>query len=148
MKRTKTLKIILLIFSVILFIFLGVGYYTGYFFLSGITPCHPPPGIMVDGAAEAKVFTWLDEDMDGKIDSNENPLPHVEIAHPFEYEKYTNDDGTASAFTFKPGCVCDCWAGEYVEVIIPDGFRPTTPTRQEMTGQNLRYEFGFVRINP
>jgi hypothetical protein len=150
MKKWKTCALI--IFTTVLTL-IGVGYYSGFFFLNGITPCLPPPKIMVDGAAVAKIYTWVDEDMDGEIDNSEKPLPHVKIAYPSsEFDSinggFTSNYGMASTFDFKPGCVCDCWKFSYVEVISPDGFHPTTPLRQELTGDNLRYEFGFVEIIP
>jgi hypothetical protein len=134
----------------VMLILLGFGYSTGFFFLSGITPCLPPPGMAVDGLASARVYTWLDINRNGSIDTDETILPNIEIKYPPSYPNntYTGKNGRARVDMFKPGCVCNCWENEYVEVVSPNGYRPTTPLRKELTGDNLLYEFGFVTINP
>lgn len=143
----------MIILSGVLLLILGVGYFTGFFFFSGITPCLPPPGIAVDGIALARVYTWVDNDRNGVIGTNETALPNVEIKYPPSYSDFsnktsTNNNGRALTRMFKPGCVCKCWENEYVEVVVPQGFHPTTPVRKELTGDNLLYEFGFASVNP
>jgi len=104
--------------------------------------------VMVDGAADARIYTWVDLNENGVVDNDEPPLPYVRIDYPFSYLQRTDDFGNASASNFKPGCESECWVDEYVEVITPEGYRATTPVRVEMTGDNLLYCFGFVKLAP
>jgi hypothetical protein len=144
-KQKKRVTVIVLCGIVIL---LGIGYYSGFFFFSGLTPCFPPPGMAVDGIARGTIYTWIDSDGNGKNEPGEQPLPNVEIKYPASTNNsFTGLDGKAEAFIFKPGCACKCWKYEYVEVVTPHGYRPTTPTRKDMAGENLVYEFGFIRID-
>lgn len=151
MKETKSRKKIVLSSITIGLILLAISYYSGFFFEMGVSPCiiPPPPHLMVDGIALAKVFTWNDVNENGAVDKDEPVLPNVEIVYPFASPKqYTDNFGNVETGQFKPGCACKCWEHEYVEVTTPNGYRATTPLQKEMTGDNLIYTFGFVKINP
>jgi hypothetical protein len=143
-KLSKRSGIILLC---ILVLFIGAGYYSGFFFNIGITPCLPPPGIRVDGYASARIFTWLDQNMNGVFDAGEVPLSGVKLEYPpaNQTRVITNNDGQAETYVFKPGCVCRCWEGEYILVAIPDGYRLTGPVRYSLTENDELFSFGFIR---
>lgn len=147
MKSLSSRKTAFLGIAVIALILLGWGYTSGFFFERGLTPCAPPPGMMVDGVARASVYTWLDENGNGISDPGENPLSGVEIIYP-ALSKPTNDQGQAETSQFKPGCACNCWEHEYVEVRAPKGYQATTPLRLELTGETGLYSFGFERVEP
>lgn len=160
-KRTKTYntimfklincKRLLLPSLAIGLLMLAALYYSGFLFYIGISPCilPPPPQIMVDGMALARVYTWYDSNENGLVDSGETALPNVTIAYPFSSPtQLTDPKGYAETGQLKPGCTCKCWQQEYVEVVAPEGYRATTPLRQNLTGDHLVYQFGFVKINP
>ncbi|QRN83016.1 hypothetical protein JR338_11455 [Chloroflexota bacterium] len=110
--------------------------------------CRVPPGVMVDGGAEASVYTWHDLNGNGMIDSGEPPFPRVEIRYPCDDDYITDKRGRVDTVEFKAGCACYCWEGSHVEVIPPEGYLPTTPIRQELTGHSLFYSFGFIAESP
>jgi hypothetical protein len=139
--RKRNLLIILGIITLITACYL---YYSGYLFMNGITPCFPPPTMAVDGVAGGKVFTWIDQNRNGFFETGEEPLSNVEILRPFSMEPvFTDGNGSASAYEFRPGCVCKCWEGEIMEVKKPEGFCNTTPLVQKLTGDDAIYQFGF-----
>ncbi len=131
-------------------IFIGIGYSSGFFFDTGITPCLPPPNRMVDGSATARVFSWEDSNDNGLVDAGEKPLPNVEIIFPPSdpHNNKTDTSGSAKTYEFKAGCVCQCWQGSFVEIKIPDGYRTTTPTSVELISDNPLIKFGFIQVIP
>jgi hypothetical protein len=147
--RNKTI-IITLITGLAIIIIIGIGYFSGFFFDTGITPCLPPPNYMVDGAATARVFTWMDMNFNGLVDVGEKPLANVEIIFPpsSPVNKVTDNSGSANTFDFRAGCVCKCWEGSFVKVKTPDGFRATTPTSVELTSEDPLIEIGFIKVIP
>jgi len=110
--------------------------------------CRVPRGVMVDGGADASIYTWHDLNGNGIIEPGEPPFPRVEIKHPYDEHPYTDKRGRIDTSEFKPGCACYCWEGSFVEVIPPEGYLPTTPIRQELTGDFLLYSFGFIAEAP
>jgi hypothetical protein len=120
------------------------GYISGFFFYTGITPCLPPSGVMVDGVATAEVFTWKDTNGNGILEVGESPLPWVTIDFVFGYPPAVTDiNGIGSLGKFKPGCACRCWEDESILVTVPPGYRATTPIEVSLTGQETVYSFGF-----
>lgn len=121
------------------------GYISGFFFKAGIFPCFPPPGLAVDGIAIAKSFTWNDLNGNGNLDKEEPPLAWVTIdIFNGDGPSITGADGKGSVEKFKPGCVCGCWISEEVSIVIPPGFKATTPTQLKLRGENITYNFGFI----
>jgi hypothetical protein len=114
----------------------------GVLLLIGATGCSLLPGTAVDGYASAQVETWYDRDGDGQIDADESPLPWVTIQMAYE-QSMTDSEGQGTVGVFKPGCVRRCWRGETVSVLVPPGFRATTPTEVDLTGQEGSYAFGL-----
>jgi hypothetical protein len=94
---------------------------------------------MVDGGANARVYTWMDTNGNGLVDVGEKPLPNIEIIFPPSYpdNKVTDISGLATTSEFKAGCVCNCWEEAFVKIKIPDGYRATTPTSVELTRKIL-----------
>jgi hypothetical protein len=120
-------------------------YYSGFFFVTGITPCSPPPNMSVDGMIRGKAYAFLDKNQNGKPDEEEEPLPNVKIAYPYELRQpITDAEGFASVGRFKPGCECKCWNDEYIEVEAIKGYCNTTPLKLDMTGDDQTYYFGFI----
>lgn len=112
------------------------------FFLLGVAGCVSPPGAAVDGYANANVVTWYDADGDGEKDPDEPPVPWVTIE--IDYERsITDSTGQGAVGVFKPGCARRCWEGESVSVLVPPGYRATTPTEVDLTGAEGIYAFGF-----
>jgi hypothetical protein len=150
MLTRNIIKIITLIIITSALILIGIGYFSGFFFNSGITPCLPPPNYVVDGVATARVYTWIDTNGNGLVDVGEKPLPNVEIIIPPSYpdNKVTDISGSATTSEFKAGCVCYCWEGSFVEIKIPDGYRATTPISVELTSEDPLVEFGFIKVTP
>lgn len=107
-------------------------------------PCVAPPGVLVDGVALGTVRVFEDLDGDGEEDEGEPPLAGVEVFYPSLTEP-TGEDGSTRIFIFKAGCVCDCWRHEGIHLIAPEGYHPTTPLDQSLTGDNLTYWFGFQK---
>jgi hypothetical protein len=101
---------------------------------------------LVDGAASAKVFTWVDADADGDVDPYEEPLPWVttSVVYP---DFLTAEDGWGQPWTFKPGCAASCWEGHSVKVKAPPGYTATTPLEFPLNGADEAYYFGF-RLDP
>jgi hypothetical protein len=142
-------KIITFITLTALIILIAIGYFSGFFFLHGITPCLPPPNLMVDGAATARIYTWIDTNGNGLVDVGEKPLANVEIIFPpYSNDKVTDNSGSANTLDFRAGCACRCWKGSFVKVAIPDGYRATTPTAVELTSDDPLIEFGFIKVIP
>ncbi len=102
--------------------------------------------MLADGYASSNVYTWLDTNENGLADPGELPLPDVEISYP-NLNK-TNKNGQARTGVFKPGCACRCWKDEYVEVVVPDGYRATTPTKIILTSRDANLQFGFKPTAP
>jgi hypothetical protein len=148
--RNKS-KIITLIITASALILIGIGYFSGFFFNSGITPCLPPPNYKVDGVATARIYTWIDSNGNGLVDIGEKPLPNVELIYPVDSsvsDKVTDNSGSAKTADFRAGCVCNCWKGSLVIVKTPDGYRETTPTRVELTSDDSLIEIGFIKVEP
>ncbi len=124
---------------------LVVGYFSGAFYDLGITPCSPPPGMMVDGGAFATVLAFEDIDRNGKWDAAEPALSGVE-ARVGADDQITDETGRARLMDFRAGCVCKCWEGSSVVVEVPAGYAATTPTEMPLTGHALEYAFGFRRL--
>lgn len=114
----------------------------GVFSLLGVSGCASPPGAAVDGYASAQVETWYDADGDGEKDPGESPLPWVTIQMAYE-RSITDSNGQGTVGVFKPGCARKCWKGESVLVVVPPGYRATTPTEMGLTGPEDTYAFGF-----
>lgn len=116
----------------------------GVFYLF-ITPgCSYPPGAVADGYASANVQTWNDSDEDGEKDAEESPLPWVTVQMAYELS-ITDSRGQGTVAVFKPGCAHKCWEGESVSVLVPPGYRATTPVEMDLTGEDRTYAFGFRR---
>jgi len=114
----------------------------GLLILGGVVGCVFPPGVAVDGYANAMVETWYDADGDGEKDSDESPVPWVTIQ--MDYERtITDSSGHGTVGVFKPGCTRMCWKGVSVSVLVPPGYRATTPTEVDLTGPEETYVFGF-----
>lgn len=96
----------------------------------------------VDGYASADVQTWHDADGDGEKDPDESPLPWVTVQMAYE-RSMTDSSGQGTVVVFKPGCAHKCWEDESVAVEVPLGYRATTPTEMDLTGEERPYEFGF-----
>jgi hypothetical protein len=144
-------KIITFITLTAVIILIGIGYFSGFLFNSGITPCLPPPNYVVDGVASARIYTWIDSNSNGVVNIGEKPLPNVEIIYPVASslsDKATDNFGSANTYDFRAGCVCRCWEGSYVIVATPDGYIATTPTRVELTSDQPLLKFGFIKENP
>jgi hypothetical protein len=90
------------------------------------------------------VETWQDADGDGQKDPDEAPLPWVTIQVAYE-RSVTDSDGRGTVGVFKPGCARNCWKNETVSVVVPPGYRATTPTGVDLTGAEDAYSFGFQR---
>jgi hypothetical protein len=114
----------------------------GVFFLLGVPGCVSPPGAAVDGYASAEVETWYDADGDGERGPDESPVPWVTIHMDYE-RSITDSSGRGRVGVFKPGCARRCWEGESVSVVVPPGYRATTPTEVDLTGAEDTYAFGF-----
>ncbi len=93
-------------------------------------------------------YTWHDLNGNGLVDAGEPPFPGVEIWYPYDEDPFTDKNGRIDTSEFKAGCACKCWEGSFVEVIPPEGYLPTTPIRQELTGDFLFYSFGFIAESP
>ncbi len=145
----KAKLISLATFTILIFL-MATGYFSGFFFYSEITPCSPPPNILVDGAAEARVYAWIDANSNGSVDVGESPLAHVEILYPLSdsNDNFTDDSSSADTYDFKAGCACKCWQGSVVVVAVPNGYSATTPTRVELTGDDSLIKFGFIKVSP
>jgi hypothetical protein len=111
----------------------------GAFYLFGISGCS---GTAADGYASANVQTWHDSDGDGEKDAGESLLPWVTIQLAYE-SSITDSNGQGTVGVFKPGCVSRCWKDEAVSVKVPPGYKATTPTEIDLTGQDDTYIFGF-----
>ncbi len=132
-------------YLLILLLPLGIcGYYSGFFFFTGILTCFPPPGIFVDGIAGAKVVTWNDLNENGIRDKGEPPLPGVKIS----FDSSTDENGEGLYGDFRPGCSCECWKGSVILITVPSGYTPTTPTRVDLTGPDETIYFGFHQQDP
>jgi len=116
--------------------------FVGVLIWVGVSGCISPPGAAVDGYASADVETWYDADGDGKKDPNESPVPWVTIQMDYE-RSITDSSGRGRVGVFKPGCARRCWKGESVSVLVPPGYRATTPNEVELTGAEDTYAFGF-----
>ena len=116
--------------------------FAGVFILVGVARCVFPPGAAVDGYANAMVETWYDADGDGEKDSDESPVPWVTIHMDYE-RSITDSNGRGTVGVFKPGCARRCWQGESVSVVVPPGYRATTPAEVGLTGTEDTYAFGF-----
>ncbi len=150
LRRNKRI-ITFFILPIAVIILISIGCFSGFFFDTGITPCLPPPNRMVDGAATARIYTWVDMNGNGLVDVGEKPLPNVEIIFPVTsspIDGKTDVSGLANTLEFKAGCACKCWKGSFVEVKPPDGYIATTPTTVELTSENPLIEFGFIKVNP
>jgi hypothetical protein len=92
--------------------------------------------------ATANVFTWEDINGNGKVDEGETPIPFVttSVGYP---DSLTSSNGWAKPGKFMPGCRRSCWSGQIVQVKVPPGFKPTTPTEYSLTGESDNYYFGF-----
>ncbi len=146
--RNKRIITTFITLTAVIIIF-GIGYFSGFFFDTGITPCLPPPNRMVDGAATARIYTWIDTNGNGLVDVGEKPLANVEIIFPpYSNDKVTDNSGSANTLDFRAGCACRCWKGSFVKVAIPDGYRATTPTAVELTSDDPLIEFGFIKVIP
>jgi hypothetical protein len=111
--------------------------------LVGASGCALPfGGAAVDGYASADVETWRDADGDGQRDPDEAPLPWVTIQMAYE-RSVTDSKGRGAVGVFKPGCARKCWKDEAVSVMVPPGYRATTPTEMGLTGAKDAYAFGF-----
>jgi len=116
--------------------------FAGLLFLAGVSGCVFPPGAAVDGYASARVETWRDADGDGERDADESPLPWVTIQMAYA-RSITDSSGRGTVGIFKPGCARWCWQDEAISVMVPSGYRATTPTEVELTGAEDGYVFGF-----
>lgn len=130
---------------------MATGYFSGFFYETGLLPCSPPPGLMVDGETAATVLTWEDLNGNGTWDSGEPPLSGVTAKLSFASRMPSSGTPTGEAgqihlAEFRAGCACKCWEGEFVAVDVPAGYRATTPTMVELVGPNLEYSFGFQLI--
>ena len=110
----------------------------------------PPrdPNLMVDGAATAKVYTWIDTNGNGLVDVGEKPLPKVAIIFPETTnpnDGVTDISGSANTYDFKAGCVCKCWEGSFIKVNTPDGYKATTATTVELSSNDQLITFGFIK---
>jgi hypothetical protein len=113
------------------------------FLLVGASGCaFPFGGAAVDGYASADVETWRDADGDGQRDPDEAPFPWVTIQMSYE-RSITDSEGRGAVGVFKPGCARECWKDEAVSVMVPPGYRATTPTEVGLTGAKDDYAFGF-----
>jgi len=119
---------------------LMVAYFSGLFATDAF--CLFSPGAAADGEATAKVLTWTDLNGNRVPDAGEPPLPWVSVQLSYDAE-LTNAVGAASLGVFKPGCACRCWEHESVQVVIPPGYRATTPTEFALKGAETLYNFGF-----
>jgi hypothetical protein len=143
----------IIVVSILIALFLSITCCSSGFFTDFVGQarlfCFVLPGMSADGEASAKIYTWVDGNENGKIDSDEIALPNVEISYPISIpEVRTDASGNAEAGVFKPGCACNCWKDEYVEVVSPPGYHPTTPLKQDLKGDDLLYAFGFNKTNP
>ena len=98
---------------------------------------------IVDGSADANVIVWFDANANGIMDQGEQPLARVKVGMGFPSE-YTDENGRAAVAEFMPGCATDCWEGETVIVEPPQGYKPTTPTEYQLTGEDQTFKFGFA----
>jgi len=114
----------------------------GLLTLGGVAGCVSPPGAAVDGYASAEVETWYDADGNGEKDSGESPVAWVTIQ--MDYERtITDSSGHGTVGVVKPGCTRGCWKDVSVLVLVPPGYRATTPTEADLTGPEETYAFGF-----
>jgi hypothetical protein len=132
-----------LIIIVVVFACLLIAYFQGFFIES---LCLVPPGTMVDSEEYAKVQTWNDLNGNGLQDNGEPPLPGVTVQMDGS-SSTVNASGVGILNIFKPGCVCNCWKGETIEALIPFGYKPTTPIKISLTGDQTIYHFGFQLLD-
>ena len=92
--------------------------------------------------------TWLDENGNGIWDKVEPPLSDVTVKLSNMYEGKTDAKGVADLSQPTGGSRCARDTTVEVDVVVPPGFRLTTP--QIITGDwadRERFQFGFVRIS-
>jgi len=81
----------------------------------------------------------------GNVDKGEPPLAWITIDMLNGYKpSITGADGIGIVDKFKPGCICECWKNEEVLVVVPPGFKATTPTQFKLAEENITYNFGFI----
>ncbi len=129
---------VLIIICVVLACLL-IAYFQGFFIES---LCLVPPGTMVDSEAYAKVQTWNDLNGNGLQDKGEPPLAGITVQMDWS-SSITNTSGEGILRIFKPGCVCNCWKGETIKVLTPNGYKGTTLLEIGLTENQTIYRFGL-----
>lgn len=133
-----------LIILTLVAMFAAIIYFSGILFFSGLLPCNPPPWVSVDGVAKASVYAFYDDNRNGLPDEGERSLPNVEVRLETESAR-TDDDGEATVYLFKAGCICRCSRGETMQVILPQGWQSTTPLEYLLKGKEEVFPLGFFR---
>ena len=99
---------------------------------------------LCDGAVNAKVITWIDDNENGVYDPGEKSLGYVQVGL-WSPQELTDEKGETVVGEFKPGCCGRCWEGARVAAAAPEGYRPTTPTEIFLSGPDEICYFGFVQ---
>jgi hypothetical protein len=171
MKKKKLITSFLII-AVLFYYFIGRDLYWHYYweaatpkqqaYLPKPNPCYQPYGVAIDGQSSAHVTTWNDLNANGTRESNEPPLQKIIVLiaqNEYSYDsnspptlqseldnnilQVTDNQGIANVWDFKPGCVCKCWNGDAVLAWSPPEYKPTTPTKVNLTQDDQTVAFGF-----
>ena len=146
-KSTKKSQILttVLIIIILLGFFGAILYFGGMLYFTGLTPCHPPFWVTVDGVATQKVFAFYDDNKNGIFEADlERALPNITIQLA-EETAITDKQGLATVYAYKEGCACKCSKGDTLLVTIPNGWQTTTPIQFILKGNEDTIPLGFYR---
>ncbi len=129
----------------ILLLIAAIAAFSGKLALTTFTSTTSTPEAVYDGFASAMVYTWEDINANGLVDMGEPAMPYVTVSFSRPDDVFTGLNGWAKPSDFRPGCRENCWEEETVSVKIPPGYLPTTPTSVDLTGEENKIYFGFVR---
>ena len=115
-RRIVVLGLVLGVLAVVVCV--ALAYCSGALYETGVTPCMPPPGVLVDGGVSAIASVWEDVNGDGAMQPGEGPLEGILVglgpgceAGDIAYEgcALTDRGGRARVSGFRAGCPCRCW---------------------------------------
>jgi hypothetical protein len=108
-------------------------------------------GCSADCEWSATVRTWVDKNADGVWDSDELPLPNVNVFVesydiPGIPEAVSNEEGEAHLYALLGGCPRGVVF--FVYALPPPGHRPSIRSLKPATEADERmFEFGFIPLN-